>query len=138
MSYLRYDELEIGRTLEPVTYEVTEEAIDLWRRATLDDLTPRVAVDAQGRERSVAPLTLANAYVRMVYRSLPNPPGGIHAKQRYVFHRPVFAGDRLTTTAHIEDLYIKRDNRYVIIACRTVAQDGHLVTSSWATRIWAE
>ena len=134
MSYLKFDELETGRELPPVEYQVTRDHIDLCRRATLDEDTPRQ--DADGRE--IAPLSLAAAYMRRVYQSLPNPPGGIHAKQRYAFHRPVHADDVLTTSGRIVDKYVKRGNKYVIVESTSVNQRGELVTSAWATRIWAE
>lgn len=134
-DYLRFDELEVGHVLPPVEYEVTPEVVALYRRATLDDATP---VPEDPTTRAAAPLTFAAAYMRTVYQSLPNPPGGIHAKQRYVFHAPVFPGDVLTTSGRITDLYVKRDNKYVIVESTTANQDGQVVTSAWATRIWAE
>lgn len=127
MEYLTFDQIEIGRDLLPVEHLVTAEEVAMFREASMDESTPP----------DVAPLMLAASYVRRVYESMPSPPGGIHAKQQYTFHAPVRVGDRLTTSGTVGDKYVKRERNYVIVDSLTHNQDGVLVTTARATRIWA-
>lgn len=127
MEFLTFAEIEIGRTLTPVEHLVTAEEVEMFRTATMDTSTPT----------DLAPLMLAASYVRRVYESMPSPPGGIHAKQQYTFHAPVRVGDRLTTVGEVGDTYVKRERNYVIVDSVTRNQEGALVATARATRIWA-
>jgi 3-hydroxybutyryl-CoA dehydratase len=137
-DYVLYEDLEVGQELPPAVFRITDEVIDSYTEATGDDspVYSREGSTEPGTRR-LAPPTLAAVYVRPVLMSMPSPPGGIHAKQRYEFHRPVFSGDVLVTQARILDKYLKKARRYVVMETMTTNQDGEIVTTGRMVRIWA-
>ena len=69
---------------------------------------------------------------------LLGPPGGIHAKQQFKFHRPAYIGETLFTSANVLKLYERKGRHYVEMTTETRNQDGELITSGMITRIWGK
>ena len=54
----------------------------------------------------------------------------VHGEQRFVYARPVYAGDRLVTTASVESARSVGGNDMVRIRCDVATEDGeHVVTA---------
>lgn len=138
-EYVLYDDLEVGQEFPPVEFRVTDDVIDRYIEATEDGspLYSREGSTESGSRRP-APPTLAAVYIRPALMTVPSPPGGIHARQRYEFHCPVFSGDVLVTKTRILDKYLKKEWKYVVMETITTNQDGQPVTTGRMVRIWAK
>ena len=136
-DYLLFDELEIGLTFpdKPVEYKVAAPTVDKYLAAT-GDTAAEFEKSADGTQ--LAPLSLAAVYMIGAMKALPSPPGGVHAKQKFVFHQPARVGDKLFTTCSIHKKYVKKERNYVVMETVTKNQDGELVTTGEITRIWAK
>ena len=106
--------------------------------AALLDLTTAELKEQGEMGRQLAPPMLAAVYVIEALRTRVGPPGGIHAKQHFKFHRPAIVGERLYTTAKILRLFIKRERQYVEMLTESRNQTGELVTTGMITRIWGK
>jgi hypothetical protein len=137
-DFVAYESLVEGAEFldTPPVFEVTEERVNKYILAT-EDITKQLEVSNNSAVR-VAPPMLAAVYVIEALRTRVGPPGGIHAKQYFKFHRPVFIGETLQTTAKILSLYIKRNRQYVEMKTETKNQLGEIVTTGIITRIWGE
>ena len=135
-EYVKYDALEVGAVFPdpPAMFRVTDAVVDLYLAATADD-NP-VHARTGGDIARPAPPTLAAVYIRGALMALPAPPGGVHAKQRFTFHRPARVGDTLGTTVRIVEKYVKKGHNYVIMETTTQNQHGDTVTTGRMTRIW--
>jgi hypothetical protein len=87
-------------------------------------------------DADVAPPTLAALYIRPAMNALRNPPGGIHAKQRFDFRRPVRIGDALGTVLTVREKFERKGRRYVVAETVTRNQEGEIVTVGLITFIW--
>lgn len=134
MVFRNYDDLFVGDRYpkDPPVFDVSQEVVDRFRVATLG----AGAVLAEGA--GLAPTMLAGVYTRSAIAALKGPPGGVHAKQRFRFVRPVRVGDRLTTTLEIREKYAKNGRNYVVSRLETRAADGELVTEGQVTAIWGK
>ena len=108
----------VHRAYETRPFEVTEESIRAYMRATGDE-----------REESdlVAPPTFAMVYAFDAYHQLWTDPEValdtahlVHGEQRFTFHRPVKPGDRLTTTGRIADITARGATEFVDFQLSTV------------------
>jgi acyl dehydratase len=102
----------VGRESEPVTYEVERGQIKRFVEAIGDSdpiYVDEKAARAAGHPRIPAPPTFATAL-------RPNDPREgmdidwkklLHGEQEYRYHRPIFAGDRLTVKGRIAEAYVK-------------------------------
>jgi len=86
----------------------------------------------------LAPAALAAVYIRPATLQIQPPPGGIYAGQCFHFERPTTVGDTLTTGGEIEELFVKKDNRFVVMRTETRNQAGERVSTGWSTRIWSQ
>lgn len=123
---ISFEDLAVGQPLASAGFEVSAQVVADFRRA--------VQSDADG---DLAPSALAALYVRPATLQLTPPPGGIYAGQRYRFQRPVRVGERLRTAGQVENLFVRKGNRFVVVHTTTTDQDGAPVTDAWSTRIWA-
>lgn len=137
-DFVTYESLVEGEDFldPPPVFEVTEERVGKYILAT-EDKTEQLAELSDIGER-MAPPMLAAVYVIEALRTRVGPPGGIHAKQYFKFHRPVLVGETLFTTAKILRLYIKRNRQYVEMQTETRNQFSELVTTGMITRIWGQ
>ncbi|MDX2426483.1 MAG: MaoC family dehydratase, partial [Cycloclasticus sp.] len=118
------------------SFQVSHDVVDKYIKST-NDLTKQLKVkDNEGD--SVSPPMLAAVYVIDALRTRVGPPGGIHAKQTFKFHRPAKIGETLFTSATVLRLYQKKERNYVEMTTETLNQHGDLITTGLITRIWGK
>lgn len=132
--YTTFAELKIGQVFPdpPASFQVTKAGVDAYLDATGDDADIYRKKDGP----VPAPPTLAAIYMLEALSHLRNPPGGIHTKQSFTFHRPAYVGDCLLTQAKILETYVKKGRNYAVMAVETRNQDDAIVTTGVITRIW--
>lgn len=137
-DYVAYESLVEGEVFldPPPVFEVTQNRVEKYIHATGDTTVQLKELNEMGKQ--VAPPMLAAVYVIEALRTRVGPPGGIHAKQHFKFHRPAIVGETLYTTAKILRLYIKRERQYVEMQTETRNQAGEMVTTGMITRIWGK
>ena len=134
-QYLAYEDLEPGRRFPeaPYRYAVTAEAVAQYRA-----VFEQARVDAPPAEPhpDTVPPTFAAVYFRGAKDAVCGPPGGVHARQSFVFHRPVAIGDVIHTALTVKERYERNGAPFVAfdIDCRN--QDGVPVTSGTMVQIW--
>lgn len=137
----KYADLKVGHVFpdEPVTFEVTAEVVDGYCESTREssDFYKPGSTAGPGGKRP-APPTIAGIYMVDAVLTLPAAPGGVHAKQKFTFHRPPCVGETLYTSVEIVEKYEKKGRNYVVMATTTKNQDGDLVTEGLMTRIWGK
>jgi len=124
----RYTDLQVGDICppEPARFEVTQAVVTAFRHATQDD-----AVDP-----STAPSMLAAVYLIEVLQSRGSPPGGVHAKQSFKFHRRIAVGDMLLTSGTVTSKFLRKDRPYVTMSFETHDAQERLVASGLTTSVW--
>lgn len=141
-ALVTWDALVPETVYGPFAFAVTDEAIRRYAQA-VQDRNPiyydEQAARRAGFPRLVAPPAFAAVLVAdLMRRALGDrPPGGIHAGQRFAFRRPVYAGDRLETTARIAAKYERRGHKYVELAMLTLNQEQEPVLAGHIWSIWA-
>jgi acyl dehydratase len=97
---------------------------------------PEVA-RAKGYPDVIAPVTFAVIIAqRSEAQIMLDPEAGIdftrvvHGEQRFVHHRPIVAGDRLTATLHIDDARVMAGNGRVITRVEITDAEGAPVTTA--------
>ena len=128
----------IGRTYAPSTYEVKEEAMVAYALAT-NETNPRL-VDLSSPENVIAaPVFPVVYHARVLGKPISDPELNIdfkralHGEQDMTFHRPLRAGDIITTTPSIEDISDKGTGETIAIRMRSDSQDGELVEETLFT-----
>ena len=137
-DYVKYSSMSEGEVFlePPPSFQVSDEVVDKYIMST-NDLTEQLNVKDMDGDR-VAPPMLAAVYVIDALRTRVGPPGGIHAKQQFKFHRPAKVGETLYTSANVHRLYQKKERNYVEMITETRNQHGDLITSGLITRIWGK
>ena len=134
---LEYDRSLYGVEHKAGPFEITNEIIDR-ANSSVGETGPAFHSDEEGREAGfrarIAPPTLCCILVRQV--SLPDVKVNfgrvqMHAGQRVEPKAPVYAGDQLTASSHLKDVYAKtgRSGTMVFIVWETTFsnQDGLVV-----------
>ena len=124
---LEYDRSLYGKEHQAGPFEVTKEMIQAFSRSIRDPnplYTDETVARAAGYPGSVAPPTLCTIFVRRV--SLPDIRlkfGRLrfHAGQRVQPRAPIIAGDFLTASSHLKEVYPKtgRSGTMVFIVWET-------------------
>jgi hypothetical protein len=119
-----------GRTFKTRPFEVTEESIRAYMRATGDE---------REEPELVAPPTYAMVYGFDAYWQLWNDPEValdtahlVHGEQRFTFHRPVRPGDRLLTTGRIAEINSRGSMEFVDFQLSATDAEGRLVSEASA------
>jgi len=135
VTYTPFNELEVGQVFPDSSayFQVTDALVEAYLAATGDTTT--IALE---EARRPAPPTLAAVYMLEALAHLQNPPGGIHTKQSFTFHRPAYVGDQLRTEVRILDKYVKKRRNYVVMEAETRNQNDELVTTAEISRIWGK
>jgi len=130
-----FDDLVVGTVYPPVEYRMTAEQVGIWVEAFEDDSVPA----ASSGEAPLVPAALTSLYILdAVLKAYPNrPKGNVHAKQEFVWYRPVRVGEALYTEVIVADKWIKRGRRYVQTETRTSNAAGQLVATGRMTSIFA-
>ena len=131
-----------GKTYEPAIYEVGSEKIREFANA-VGETEPvhhdRDAAQAAGFRDVVAPPMFAVVYsARAMGPAILDPELGInlmmmlHGSQEFVWGEPVCAGDSITTTATVKDLYEKDGKGFYVFESVSENQDGQeVVRGTW-------
>lgn len=132
----------IGKTYPPAVYEVGSEKIREYANAVGEDSPlhqDRAVATAAGYRDVVAPPMFAVVYsTRALGPAVLDPEIGInlmlmvHGGQEFVWGEPVCAGDTITTTASVKDLYEKDGKQFFVFESVSTNQDGQeVVRGTW-------
>lgn len=136
----------IGRTYPPTPpYEVGREKIKEFARAIGDDNPAYVDPDAAralGHQDVIAPPTFP-IVVSMAagHQVVADPALGldygkvVHGDQRFVYTRPVRAGDRLQATVSVENIRSAAGNDLITIRADVATTEGEPVCTTYATLV---
>lgn len=130
-----------GRGYPPLPYEVSREKIREFADAIGDPAAAfrQLAAAAElGYPDVVAPPTFAMIPVLRGLDQLLDDLGVeyaqvIHVNQRFVYTRPIRAGDRLSTTTTVESVRSAAGNHLVGVRCAIAAKSGEPVCQATAT-----
>lgn len=134
-----------GKSYPPASYEVGREKIREFAYAVGDE-NPVYLDEEAAREAGftdiVAPPMFAVVYSRgAVGPAILDPELGInlmmlvHGSQELQWQEPVVAGDVITTTATIDQIYSKKNLDFLVIRSESVNQDGKPVVTAFWTEI---
>ena len=114
LPLFNYDDVEIGEELGSYEYELTQEMIDLYRKAVDDPgaVFPTIAVKHDAT-------SLALAY--------DDQTGSINAGNEIDLHNPPVPGKKIRVTGRIHDKFIRRDKPYLVIEATATDEDGRLI-----------
>ena len=132
------DKTLIGTTLPPIVADVEKGAIRQFANAigATDPIhTDEAAAKAAGYPAVVAPPTFVSCLA--LHNSEPTAmlatlgfeiPKLLHGEQHFDYHKPVCAGDTVTLTTRIEDVYDKKGGvlEFMVQKTDAVNQDGDL------------
>jgi acyl dehydratase len=139
------DTKAVGKTHPPVVYAVGREKIKEYARA-VGETNPihldHEAARAAGYADVVAPPMFAVVYAAPAMSpAILDPEVGInlpmmvHGGQEFVWGPPVVAGDEITTTATVKDIYEKDGRGYYVFESVSQNQDGETVSTGTFTNI---
>jgi acyl dehydratase len=135
-----------GRTYPPTwVYEVSREKIKEFADA-IGDVNPiylsAEAAKAAGYPDVIAPPTfLMIVNLKATNAIIHDPELGldygrmVHGDQSFSYVRPVHAGDRLTVTAHVEDIMTRAGNDFLWIRADIRTEDGEPVCTARASLV---
>ncbi len=128
---IRFDALQVGQRLGPVTHHVTAEMIRRFSAAA-GDADPDYAGGAP-----IAPPAMATIFsTRLMGRvGIDRPSGGIHAKQEYEFLALLRAGQTVTTSGTVLEKSVRRGRNYVRYETLTVDESGTPIARCRETQI---
>ena len=139
------DESKKGKTYPPFEYEVGREKIREYANAVGEDnavYRDREAARAAGFRDVVAPPMFAVVYsTGSVAPGLFDPELGInlgrmlHGSQEFLWGEPVCAGDTITTTTTVKDLYERGGMEFYVFESVSQNQDGQQVVRGTWTNI---
>jgi acyl dehydratase len=128
------DESRKGKRYPPFEYEVGREKIREYANAVGESAAvhhDREAARAAGFRDVVAPPMFAVVYsTGSVWPGVLDPELGIdlarmlHGSQEFVWGEPVCAGDTVTTTTALKDLYDQAGMEFYVFESRSENQDG--------------
>jgi acyl dehydratase len=110
---LEYDRSLYGKEHEAGPFEVTKEMVLAFSESTQEpvpEFRDESAAQSAGFPSLVAPPTLCTLFVRRVELPDINLKFGrtrFHAGQRVQSRAPIYAGDLLTASSHLKDVYAK-------------------------------
>lgn len=132
----------VGKEYPPVDYEVGREKVREYANAVGEESPvhrDREAARDAGFRDVVAPPMFAVVYsAPAVGPAVLDPEVGInfatmvHGGQEFVWGEPVCAGDTITTTAKVSEVYEKGGKGFYVFESRSVNQDGdEVVRGTW-------
>lgn len=136
----------IGRTYPPTPpYEVGREKIKEFARAVGDDNPAYFHPDAAralGHQDVIAPPTFPIVVTMAAWRQVVADPAlgidygrVVHGDQKFVYTRPVRAGDRLQVTVSVENVRSAAGNDLVTIRADVATTEGEPVCATYATLV---
>lgn len=135
------DQSFIGREYPPTEpYEVGREKIREFARAIKDDSPLHHDVDAAksaGYPDVIAPPTFAVILSMAAQDQIVEDDQlgldysrVVHGQQDFVHHRPIRAGDRLLTVAHVDDIKTRAGNDFLTVRAEITTTDGEQVCTA--------
>ena len=114
LPLFNYDDVQIGEELGSYEYTLTQEMIDLYRKAVDDPdaVFPTIAVKHDAT-------SLALAY--------DDQTGSINAGNEIDLHNPPIPGKKILVTGRVHDKYTRRDKPYLVIEATATDEDGRLI-----------
>jgi len=129
---LLYEDLEPGRTFEPMTFAITPGLVADYRAAVADDRPPLTA-----GARTLAPAGLWGIWGRQAYLQHHRMPGGgILAGQDMEYHSPAYVGDVLLVQATVAARFERKERPYATIESTAHNEAGELCGVVRVTAIW--
>jgi acyl dehydratase len=135
----------VGTAYPAVTYEVGREKIREFADAVGDPnpaYRDRAAARALGHDDVVAPPTFAVVVTRDPQKAVIDDPGlgldfarVVHGDQKFVHHRPIRAGDRLSVVATVESARTVAGNDILTIRSDVSGPVGEPVATVRATLV---
>ena len=109
-----YNAVQVGEELGSYEYLLTQDMVDLYRRAVDDPdaVFPTIAVKHDAT-------SLALSY--------DDQTGGVNAGNEIELHHPPVPGKKIRVTGRIYDKYIRRDKPYLVIEATATDEDGRLI-----------
>lgn len=126
---LTFDSFRPGASMGRATEAIDGEALESWRQ-----LYPWDAAPAGELPSGFATVLLMRAYMRIL---TPRPPGNIHVRQRLELLAGIAPGEEVTTELECVGKELKRERRYVELACRATGKGGRPLFDGRMTIIWA-
>lgn len=136
--YRSYDDIYVGELLPRVAehFFVDAERVAAFRSATMPVEIRASLADAPGNEAEV-PSMIAAIYLVNVMHSRRAPPGGLHAKQNFRFHRRLRLGETLSIQGRVTEKYERKGRPYVVISLE-VKSEGEMVAEATITSVWGQ
>jgi acyl dehydratase len=136
----------VGRSYPPTpAYEVGREKIREFADALGDDnpvYRDPAAAARHGHPDVIAPPTFPIVLTLPASEKLIEDPElgldfsrVVHGDQRFSYHRPIRAGDRLTCTVIVEKIRAVAGNDLITTRTELAAQDGEAVATAWSTLV---
>jgi acyl dehydratase len=128
----------IGRSYSSSTYEIKEEAMIGYALAT-NETNPRLLEPGSDGGLIAPPVFPVVYHARVLSKPISDPELNIdfkralHGEQDMTFHRPLRAGDIISTTPSIEDIRDKGTGETISIRLRSENQSGDLVEETLFT-----
>lgn len=130
----------VGKTYEPVEYVVGTEKIREYSAVTFDESplsNDEDAAKAAGYAGLVAPPMFAVVFsARAATPAMFDPDVAmnfammVHGSQDFTFHKPVVAGDRISTTASVKSITEEGGKGFYVFTTESVNQNGEAVVSA--------
>jgi len=96
---LIFSDCKVGKKFRPLVFEVTPTYVEEFQRV-VGDYSPLY------EEEKIAPPGIAAIYARLSYlQDHVMPPGGVLAKQEFIFKKEIEIGDTLTVRAEVSESY---------------------------------
>lgn len=109
-----YNEVEIGEELGSYEYLLTQEMVDLYRRAVDDPdaVFPTIAVKHDATSLSLA---------------YDDQTGSVNAGNEIDLYNPPVPGKKILVTGRVHDKYTRREKPYLVIEATAIDEDGRLI-----------
>lgn len=112
---LDFDQLEVGHEFAPTSYRLTADAVEAYREAVGDAVTPPA---------EAPPMAVAACGMAALARVLIIPPGTIHTAQEMQFLRPVAPESRLQCRARVVQKQARARFRMLAVEVAISTADG--------------
>lgn len=120
-----FDELEKGQAFPPYRYRLEPEYVQAYLRAVAEDnpvFLDENAARAAGFEGVIVPppAILSYGFIYSAMKRRP-PTGYLNTSVRFEYLAPLRAGAELTLNLSVEDKFIKRERKYIVL--KAVVED---------------
>jgi acyl dehydratase len=126
-----FDDLEKGQTFPPYRYRLEPAYVQAYLKAVGEDhpaFREERAAHAAGFEGVIVPppAVLSYGFIYSAMKRRP-PTGYLNTAVSFEFLAPVRAGAELTLNLNVEDKFIKRERKFIILKAVVDDETGHAV-----------